>query len=321
MNSGVDVIGDIHGFAIELRSLLDKLGYEKRGGIYKHAHRTAVFTGDFIDRGPENLEVVRIVRSMVDIGAARAIMGNHEYNALGFHSVDWENERSFLREHLQKNINQHWTFLEEKTVYPWEAGKALEWFSTLPLYIEEEGARFVHAAWHQPTIETIKSSLNDDQTMSDDFFRRSFVKGTEEHKAIEILLKGPEFELPPGVAPFKDVEGNSRNKIRLAWWKKPGATPVEAAVEFPGNGKSLAEALPGEVFDGFDAHAPGPVTFVGHYWLKGTPKPLSPRVACVDYSVAAGGPRGGGRLCCYRWDGENKLIAENFVTVPRFDAY
>jgi hypothetical protein len=47
-------------------------------------------------------------------------------------------------------------------------------------------------------------------------------------------------------------------------------------------------------------------------WLpfEEPPAPLSPRVACVDYSVARGGP-----LTAYRFDGESELMAEKFVTV------
>jgi hypothetical protein len=55
----------------------------------------------------------------------------------------------------------------------------------------------------------------------------------------------------------------------------------------------------------------GPPVFVGHYWLSADrPEPLSPNVACLDYSVAKGG-----FLCAYRWDGERTLGPGKFVTV------
>jgi hypothetical protein len=51
--------------------------------------------------------------------------------------------------------------------------------------------------------------------------------------------------------------------------------------------------------------------FVGHYWLPpDEPKsPLTPNIACLDYSVAKGGP-----LVAYRWNGAGPLRDEGFVT-------
>jgi hypothetical protein len=43
MPDGYDVIGDIHGYAEELKALLKKLGYEERGGAFRHSARAAVF--------------------------------------------------------------------------------------------------------------------------------------------------------------------------------------------------------------------------------------------------------------------------------------
>ena len=47
-----DVIGDLHGHAKELRTLLAQLGYEERNGVHVAQGRKAIFVGDFIDRGP-----------------------------------------------------------------------------------------------------------------------------------------------------------------------------------------------------------------------------------------------------------------------------
>ena len=85
-----DIIGDIHGHGVELKSLLEKLGYKRdENGVYAHpeANRMAVFAGDYIDRGGENFEVIDIVRDMVNAGRAHAIMGNHELNASLFHTL------------------------------------------------------------------------------------------------------------------------------------------------------------------------------------------------------------------------------------------
>ncbi|MFG2348243.1 polynucleotide kinase-phosphatase [Streptomyces phaeochromogenes] len=70
-----DIIGDIHGCASELESLLGKLGYAD--GVHPEG-RTAVFVGDLVDRGPDTPGVLRRVMSMVGSGAALCVPGNHE---------------------------------------------------------------------------------------------------------------------------------------------------------------------------------------------------------------------------------------------------
>ncbi len=66
-----DLIGDIHGHADELVALLAKMGYRETGGAWRHPERTAVFVGDFIDRGPKILETLKIVRPMLEEESAQ----------------------------------------------------------------------------------------------------------------------------------------------------------------------------------------------------------------------------------------------------------
>ncbi|MFD7795660.1 polynucleotide kinase-phosphatase [Streptomyces sp. NPDC059759] len=74
-----DIVGDIHGCASELETLLGKLGYVD--GTHPEG-RTAVFVGDLVDRGPDTPGVLRRVMSMVGSGDALCVPGNHE-NKLG----------------------------------------------------------------------------------------------------------------------------------------------------------------------------------------------------------------------------------------------
>lgn len=102
----IDIIGDIHGHANELRQLLESLGYALHGRGYRHADRKAVFVGDFLDRGPAIGEVIAIARAMVDAGHALAVMGNHEYNAIAFHTPRPGKQGEWFRPHSDKNMKQ-----------------------------------------------------------------------------------------------------------------------------------------------------------------------------------------------------------------------
>ena len=80
-----DIIGDIHGCYDELCELLIKLGYavDKENCIATPPEgRKAVFLGDLCDRGPNNVEVLRLVMGMVQSGAAFCVAGNHDAKLL-----------------------------------------------------------------------------------------------------------------------------------------------------------------------------------------------------------------------------------------------
>jgi protein phosphatase len=76
-----DVIGDVHGCFAELVDLLRRLGWEVPEETLAATHpegRKAVFLGDLVDRGPDVVSVLRLVRSMVAAGAALCVPGNHD---------------------------------------------------------------------------------------------------------------------------------------------------------------------------------------------------------------------------------------------------
>ena len=85
-----DIIGDVHGCFEELTGLLQSLGYEvdpyEPGeapiGARHPNGRTAFFVGDITDRGPRNVDCLRLVMGMCAEGSARCVMGNHD-NKLG----------------------------------------------------------------------------------------------------------------------------------------------------------------------------------------------------------------------------------------------
>jgi polynucleotide kinase-phosphatase len=79
-----DVIGDVHGCASELRTLLTDLGWriaydgDRAVGASHPEGRQAVFVGDLVDRGPDTPGVLRLVMGMVAAGTALCVSGNHE---------------------------------------------------------------------------------------------------------------------------------------------------------------------------------------------------------------------------------------------------
>ncbi|MCH7727795.1 MAG: metallophosphoesterase, partial [Planctomycetes bacterium] len=189
-----DIIGDIHGHADEFVELLELLGYDNESGVYRHPTRTTVFVGDFIDRGPQICEVLRLVRSMHESSSALAVMGNHEFNALAYHTPDPTNPDRHLRDHSEKNTNQHAATLSQVPVT--ELNDHLEWFRRLPMWLELNGLRIVHACWDADQISVIETARNKYGGVSAEFLYQATKRGTQLFQAIEDVLKGKEVNLP-----------------------------------------------------------------------------------------------------------------------------
>jgi hypothetical protein len=303
-----DLIGDIHGHADELVQLLEKLGYRKEQGVYQHPERQVIFLGDFIDRGPKIRQVLEIVRPMVEEGRARAVMGNHELNALAFHTEDTNHAGTFLRKRTIKNIRQHGqTILQLNDK---ELEKALTWFRTLPMWLDLGDVRTVHACWDEQAISNISEAIKQYGGTTPSFLHSACKRGNPLFAAVEVVLKGKEGKLPSG-ATFQDKDGHVRTEIRTRWYLQPhGHTYRTYALQ---TDEIVCDIKLDDAV--IAASAPYPASakpvFVGHYWLSALrPEIMAENVACLDFSVAKGG-----HLCAYRWNGEQKLKNENFVWV------
>ena len=150
-----DIIGDIHGHSRSLVALLDKLGYQLEDGVYRHPARKVIFLGDFIDRGEFQREVLDIVRPMIGSGAALSVMGNHEFNAIAWFIEDPENPGEYLREHSKRHLRQHQAFLDAYAGAD-DYADLIEWFRTLPMWLELPGIRVVHACWDDTLIRDLE---------------------------------------------------------------------------------------------------------------------------------------------------------------------
>ncbi|WP_067515036.1 metallophosphoesterase [Endozoicomonas ascidiicola] len=303
-----DIIGDIHGQANELEQLLQTMGYQKTNGVYRHPERQAIFVGDFIDGGNQQKKTIEICKAMVENQTALAVMGNHEFNAICFATPGSDGD--YLRPHAKmKNVKDHQEFLDEFPFDSPEHQQVIDWFRTLPLFLDLGELRIIHAVWHHASFTTASQWLDDENCLSPDAYAPASNKTHPLYDAIEYLLKGIEVELPEGYA-FNDKKGNRRTAARIQWWNETATTWKDAVIG-TGNAPLPETPLPDSVY----RYRDNTPLFVGHYWMNGTPTPLAHNVACVDYSVA----RPGGKLAAYRWSGEKVLESGNFVWVERVE--
>lgn len=305
-----DLIGDIHGHASELKDLLIKMDYRQENGTWVHPEgRKVIFLGDFVDRGPEQIETVNIARNMVENGKALAVMGNHEFNAVAWATEDPKNPGDYLRPHIEKNLHQHHAFLDQVGEGSDLHQTMIEWFKTLPVYLELPDLRVVHACWHPEHLATIDRYTDSENCLLPEAWEQASREGTEAYEAIETLLKGLEIPLPRDHH-FLDKYNHKRTNIRTKWWQQGEVTYRDLAM-VPGDAIDQIphEPVASHILPGYDGKKP---LFVGHYWMKGEPEPLNEHIACLDYSVAGDA---GGKLCAYRFTGETTLRKQNFEWV------
>lgn len=256
----IDIIGDIHGEISALENLLEHLGYADDG-----AHpegRRLVFLGDLVDRGPDSPAVLRRTRGLVEAGSAQCILGNHEFN--------------LLRKD-EKNGNEWWMAPDKParhpavTVDPDEKAGFEEFLLSLPLALERDDLRVVHACWHPDSIAAIRAAETANIVdLYHDYVERSqkrmrnqgFFKAVRE----EWQSVNPRIE-DPGWAPvFMPAKAEMDSRLQMDNPVAVLTSGVEqpAAAPFWAGGKwRMVERV-----RWWDAYADAPAVVMGHYWRR-----------------------------------------------------
>jgi hypothetical protein len=312
---GYDLIGDVHGCAQSLERLLQQLGYQKRSGVYRHRDRQAIFLGDIVDRGPRVREALHLVRDMVQQGSALMILGNHEFNAVAY-STPATTPGEYLRPHTPANIRQISETLEQFAEYAQEWQSFLRWFVELPLFLEiqhpltQQVFRAVHACWDQQLINQHRVRYGDGH-IDWQFIYRSAQKGSLEAITKQRLTGGIDLPLPDGET-MVSSDGYVRRAFRTKFWGHEAQTYGQLLFQPDPIPEYIAKAEISPEHRALMVHydQSQPPLFVGHYWLKGQPRPLASNLARLDYSAVKYG-----RLVAYRMDGEAQLQPDKFVWV------
>ena len=245
----LDIVGDVHGEVGALKALIGALGYEASGAHPDGRH--LVFVGDLIDRGPDSPAVVKLVRQLIESGHAQGILGNHELNLV----------------HKKRKAGNHWFFGDaERTGGPGtpdfesvllddegERAALLSFFGSLPLALEREDLRVVHAQWEEAAIKRVRgqsldscdvagtphpedeegrtrlaalgAALHDASRMpAYDPLLARFQERKQKNSVTKLLTSGAEIPIT-GEEPFFGG-GSWRFVQRDDWWSRYRGTPV-----------------------------------------------------------------------------------------------
>lgn len=304
-----DIIGDIHGHAQLLKKLLLELGYEKTEKGFSHASRKAVFVGDFINRGPQIKKTIRIIRKMVENGNALAVLGNHEINIITAYLKD-KKGNPLVKPPLKNFISGLKTF-NEFTDAPEEWQDNLRWLRTLPLFLELDGIRVVHACWSDQAIEYVKNNLPPGKIKREVFKKIYKNQSSELAKNIWLLTKGLQFKMP-GDLKIINNKGVSPRSFRMRWWENPAGKTFEE-MSFESKFHLPEYTIPGEILPATLPYPENaPIVFFGHYCRNDGPHIIKPNICCLDTCIV-----GNKTLLAYRWNGEKALKTENLVRIKK----
>lgn len=306
-----DLIGDVHGCAHTLEKLLSVLGYRLQAGVWRHPERIALFLGDIIDRGPFIRESLHIVRDMVKAGHALCIMGNHEFNALGWHTpAPPESGKQFVREHSLRHSRLMGETLTQFEAYPDEWKEFVDWFYELPLFMDAGRFRVVHACWDASLITPL-ITMHGGGCINQEFVQASAVQGSFACAVFDRLLRGTDMRLPHGMT-LTGGDGLTREFFRTKFWEDDPQTYGDVVFQpdpLPeGVAKTPLSTTEKNALLRYGADEP--MLFVGHYWRSGIPAPIRPNLACLDYSAVLYG-----KLVAYRLDQETCIDPDKFVWV------
>ena len=89
-NAPVFVVGDVHGYCVELVTALHRAGLVSPDGDWTGGNAQLWFLGDLVDRGPDGLGVVELIMRLAGQaswqgGRVETLLGNHEVLLLGMH--------------------------------------------------------------------------------------------------------------------------------------------------------------------------------------------------------------------------------------------
>jgi hypothetical protein len=147
----IDIVGDIHGEIEALWDLLKQLGYD-RDGVHPDGRRL-VFIGDLTDRGPDSPAVIDVVSGLVSRQLAQCVLGNHELNIL--RDADKEGNGWYFDDN---HDHREGKFRDCRSLDAEKRPGVRAFLSGLPIALEHNDLRLVHAAWHGPSIDDVRSS-------------------------------------------------------------------------------------------------------------------------------------------------------------------
>lgn len=258
----IDIVGDVHGEIDALRSLIGHLGYSQHGEHPRN--RRLMFLGDLCDRGPDSPAVLELVMQLVRHGFAQCLLGNHEINLL--REVPKSGNGWFF---AHNHDEAHGFFAHSRVIEPQQREAVLQFLAGLPLVLQRNDLRLVHAAWISKSLALIQQhsdmgvatlyrqyEKSIEQDMADSGLKQAVAEELRQYGA---LLTHPFAAIPylPNLAQYDEIY-QMGNPLRVL------TSGVEQRSDHPyfvGGKWRMVQRVPW-----WESYADAVPVIMGHYW-------------------------------------------------------
>ncbi|WP_144211207.1 metallophosphoesterase family protein [Shewanella donghaensis] len=207
-NVSLYFIGDVYGRLDKLNELLEEIDFDIDDDQSSIQFVKLVFCGNMISTKPQidtdNLALLTLITRMVKEGFAYCLLGKNEFDAIGWSkhhpitdtplvnglTAGNDNQVSELDPAIQQpyflSLFEH----GDESIYQW-----IDWFMSLPLYLDFGHIRAIHACWDQHAIDAISNYTDSANSLAQQYWPCAFDKHHQLCSFLDIILNFPSLEL------------------------------------------------------------------------------------------------------------------------------
>lgn len=210
-------IGDVQGCLAALRRLLDAFGFDR-------ARDRLWFVGDLVNRGPDSLATLRLVKGFGD--AAVTVLGNHDFHLLAVAAGHAKKHRSdtldavlaapdreelldWLRQQPMLHVEGVWAMVHAGLLPQWNVPKAQQLAREVETALRGAAWRDFLAQLYGDSPDSWSEDLRGADRLRVIVNAMARMRFCTAQGIIEFRTKGETADAPPGYFPWFDAPGRA----------------------------------------------------------------------------------------------------------------
>ena len=216
-------IGDVQGCVAALQHLLDAFGFDR-------ARDRLWFVGDLVNRGPDSLATLRLVKDLGD--AAVTVLGNHDFHLLAVAAGHAKRHRSdtldpvlaapdreellaWLRQRPMLHVEGRWAMVHAGLLPQWSVATARMLAQEVELALRGASWREFLATLYGDMPDSWSENLHGADRLRVIVNAMARMRFCTAEGTIEFRTKGETAKAPPGFFPWFDAPGRASSDHTL----------------------------------------------------------------------------------------------------------